>query len=376
MGTLVPVVRVIAPHRSLLFMKSGDAIRGGLQISVTAWTGDGQIGGGVAREWIEVHDWSDGESDSLLTVDVPILLDPVQDAELSVRAVSLGSARSWSRQLECRLVDWQGVPLEFVDFTWSLPADRILSVATDTLRVSLTVRGPAPDLWPSEPVFTACRLVDPLGDFSLTARVPLDPGADSGPEAGREDLLVGELVVPVESLPFGGLDLTPLLEVGSGPKARVRPWLPVRALINLNPDFVDDRHWEDQINWLDGKVELAVRRELAAVPAPERAAAWLRAWQGRSSDSSAAGAVENAEHHLRLVVAADEKFSGYDRGSFTDRGLIYIRYGPPDLIDLAAEEAGRDSRWETWYYRAAGLEVTFLDSHGLGEFRLMGTRPW
>ena len=66
--------------------------------------------------------------------------------------------------------------------------------------------------------------------------------------------------------------------------------------------------------------------------------------------------------HYRRIVSANEKYGGQLAGWKTDRGRIYVLFGPPDSVDLVAGESGLVSapkqesetyldRAEKWHYR-------------------------
>ncbi len=75
---------------------------------------------------------------------------------------------------------------------------------------------------------------------------------------------------------------------------------------------------------------------------------------------------------VERVKYADEHFSiGKKKGRFTDRGRIYIKYGPPDEIERSGIQM-KDMDKETWfYYRGRGLEFVFVDIDGTGDYKLV-----
>jgi GWxTD domain-containing protein len=85
------------------------------------------------------------------------------------------------------------------------------------------------------------------------------------------------------------------------------------------------------------------------------------------------GTVENEfkEEHYRRIAYANERFASRIPGWKTDRGRIYITFGPPDEIEFSA----RPTPAENWRYRrltGLGNDVTiaFTDPSGTGEFRM------
>jgi len=143
-------------------------------------------------------------------------------------------------------------------------------------------------------------------------------------------------------------------------------------------------------------------REVAYIITPEERAAFKRLttddereqfieqfWERRNPEP---GSPENKfrEEYYRRIVFANQRFSNTVPGWKTDRGRIYILYGPPDEID--SQPTGGTMRWsvdegppgiktfpfEQWFYRylkgAEGVEenqvLTFVDPTNAGEYRL------
>jgi GWxTD domain-containing protein len=93
------------------------------------------------------------------------------------------------------------------------------------------------------------------------------------------------------------------------------------------------------------------------------------------------------EEHYRRLAYADEHFASGIQGRKTDRGRIYIIWGPPDEIDShptggpyerTMEQGGGSSvayAWELWRYRhmegvGENVEIEFVDPSGSGEYHI------
>ncbi|HEU0047840.1 MAG TPA: GWxTD domain-containing protein, partial [Nitrososphaera sp.] len=65
-------------------------------------------------------------------------------------------------------------------------------------------------------------------------------------------------------------------------------------------------------------------------------------WSGRAPDPTSVDNSFKREHYERIVFA-NEKFSGQLPGWKTDRGRVYVTYGPPDSIEShqSGEKTGR-----------------------------------
>jgi len=108
-------------------------------------------------------------------------------------------------------------------------------------------------------------------------------------------------------------------------------------------------------------------------------------WVRRAPDPKSLCNGFKQEHYERIVFA-NEKFSGQLPGWQTDRGRIYISFGPPDFIEThrPGEKAGRPAAeenetvqysWEAWHYKqiesvGEHIEFDFVDPSGSGDYRL------
>ena len=98
---------------------------------------------------------------------------------------------------------------------------------------------------------------------------------------------------------------------------------------------------------------------------------------------------EFKEEHYQRIAYADEHFPSGVKGSRTDRGQIYIKYGPPTSIDAhpsggtynrPIEEGGGTTSvypFETWRYRylegvdlGNEVEIEFVDKCMCGEYKM------
>lgn len=110
--------------------------------------------------------------------------------------------------------------------------------------------------------------------------------------------------------------------------------------------------------------------QLRNLPAGERKEAWNRFWRGRDPDP------DTPENEFRdtffdRVRYANENFSILEPGWRSDRGRIYIRYGPPDEVESRPHRMDGPP-YEIWIYAAPGLRFVFVDYEGFGRYQLYG----
>ncbi len=109
-------------------------------------------------------------------------------------------------------------------------------------------------------------------------------------------------------------------------------------------------------------------------------------WRRRDLDPATA-VNEFRDEHYRRIAYANENFHCGLQGWVTDRGRIYITFGPPDSIERQAEGSpylrplseggGRTTvfAFEKWFYRhipgvGDGIALEFVDPKGANEFKL------
>jgi GWxTD domain-containing protein len=109
-------------------------------------------------------------------------------------------------------------------------------------------------------------------------------------------------------------------------------------------------------------------------------------WRRRNPDPDSPDNAAREEHYRRIAYA-NERFSSGIPGWKTDRGHIYILWGPPDEIeshpsggtyDRPAQQGGGTTTtypWELWRYRhlediGENIEIEFVDPSGSGEYHI------
>ena len=109
-------------------------------------------------------------------------------------------------------------------------------------------------------------------------------------------------------------------------------------------------------------------------------------WDNRNPEPESPVNTVREEHYRRLAYA-DERFASGIPGRKTDRGRIYIIWGPPDEIEShpsggtyerPMEQGGGNTTtypWELWRYRhlegiGENIEIEFVDPSGSGEYHI------
>ena len=79
---------------------------------------------------------------------------------------------------------------------------------------------------------------------------------------------------------------------------------------------------------------------------------------------------ELMEEYFQRVGYVNEHFSGWQPGWETDRGMIYILFGPPDEIQRTNPSTSTASLYQVWSYYKISKQFVFRDQNGFGDYRL------
>lgn len=123
----------------------------------------------------------------------------------------------------------------------------------------------------------------------------------------------------------------------------------------------------DQLRYFAKGDELDYIRE--AEEEDERRRRFEEFWERRNP---APGAKTNAamiEYYNRVAVA-NQQFGHYLDGWKTDRGMVYILYGPADYIDRHPMDT-ETKPYEVWEYYELNRRYVFVDESGFGDYRLL-----
>ena len=76
------------------------------------------------------------------------------------------------------------------------------------------------------------------------------------------------------------------------------------------------------------------------------------------------------EEYYSRVDYANRNYASFTEGWRTDRGMVFIRFGPPQNIERHPFDADTKP-YEVWYYYNQNREFIFVDETGFGDYRLL-----
>ncbi len=102
----------------------------------------------------------------------------------------------------------------------------------------------------------------------------------------------------------------------------------------------------------------------------ERQKRFLDFWLSRTDGNKEAAEAMRGEFYRRVDFANEHFNGGPEKGWRSDRGRIYVIYGPPDEVDDHSNNFNSPP-YQIWYYYSLRLEFVFLDEFGTGNYQLV-----
>ena len=131
-----------------------------------------------------------------------------------------------------------------------------------------------------------------------------------------------------------------------------------------------DREFE-MIRYIATREELAQYKNIKAVDAKRKTL--FDFWNKRDSgDPAAPGNIQKADYFKRIDYCSQHFKTGFREGWKTDRGRVFIVYGPPDEVERHANEVDTKP-YEIWLYNSiqGGVQFVFGDRSGFSDYVLL-----
>lgn len=114
-----------------------------------------------------------------------------------------------------------------------------------------------------------------------------------------------------------------------------------------------------------------IKKMKQAKTLPERVAAFKQFWLNRDPTPSTLENEHKREFYRRIKYANQKYRYLYRKGWSTDRGRVYVRYGPPDQINDYPYTPNTHP-YQEWHYYTDGRyrKYVFVDENEDGEYRL------
>jgi GWxTD domain-containing protein len=191
----------------------------------------------------------------------------------------------------------------------------------------------------------------------------------------------GESVVVADSLDTAGIEggayYVQVEAFDRGTREHFRARRGVRLIspagpVELTKEQKDQVRYYKTIRFVAAQKDLKVYQSLKDDETKMR---FLKAFWRKLDPTPETPTNERLIEHMRRMRYADDHFSGghNQRGSETEKGRIYIKYGPPDDIEYNTAAAGSKA-YEKWIYERQGrYDFIFQDTRGIGVYEVVHT---
>jgi GWxTD domain-containing protein len=142
--------------------------------------------------------------------------------------------------------------------------------------------------------------------------------------------------------------------------------------ITIAYPFFFSKLYEERVEQMDYILDGEEKRKLKESKKEDREKVWNEFWREKDPIPETSEN-ETSEEYFRRVDYANEHFSTFQSGWRTDRGRIYIIYGPPDEIEYHPFDLNAPP-YQVWYYYSLGISFIFVDSSMTGDYNLIDRR--
>ncbi len=170
---------------------------------------------------------------------------------------------------------------------------------------------------------------------------------------------------PLDWLTLGPYVLT-IFAAPNGPERKIRFEVDDTQL-DLDRDL---RRVTGMISYIASHADLDSLRD--APSSAERRARWERFWKRREDTGSRNRFYITRREYFRRLRIADELYGGAEGGWRSDRGRIFIKFGPPEQV-YEQPVTGYDPAYQTWQYFAPNRTFRFADRDGIGRWFLVAS---
>ncbi len=125
-----------------------------------------------------------------------------------------------------------------------------------------------------------------------------------------------------------------------------------------------------QVRYIATRAEIAQYNNVKGIDAKRKVL--YDFWNRRENDAMDPSKIQKSEYFKRVDYANDHFRNGFKDGWKTDRGRVFIMYGPPDEVERHASEVDTKP-YEIWTYNSiqGGVEFVFGDRTGLSDYLLL-----
>jgi len=182
------------------------------------------------------------------------------------------------------------------------------------------------------------------------------------------------MIVPVAKPPENELPVQIIAQARPAAPKQLPPQATSAPLPAPSPATIETPYQKwvgEDVRWIISDDE---RRAFNRLQTDDERQAFIEQFWLRRDPTPGSNENEMRVEHYRRIGVANDRFTEKIPGWQTDRGMIYIKYGPPDSIDSHGVTPATYP-YETWRYRfiegtGANVELEFVDLTMTGRYHL------
>ncbi|MFB3908489.1 MAG: GWxTD domain-containing protein [Candidatus Eisenbacteria bacterium] len=361
-------VAVLVPYRELMFRLDGARYLAKFDLIVVLYEGDRQVAGNLWNERIEIGSLAEIHRDAAVfrkQVELPARPRKYR-VEVEVSEQDSGNEGRLAQEIEIPDLGKEALEVGKVWFV-RCPGDSAartgMEIPADPLVGRRFGAGSGPvcaiswvggsDVAGSGHVSVHYRIYD-------SRRQILDEQTREFPTDGQ--IAPVRFPLPLDKLWLGGYELRVEAKAGGKTASRTARFEMDESMVSLVQNPAESI---SMIRYIATGDEIA---ELEAAPPEDRDRVWKEFWK-RRDPSPETPENEFEDEFFARVRYANENFTSIIPGWKTDRGMIYIQYGPPDQVESYPHQIDGPPM-EIWIYNSIRRRFVFIDYDGFGRYEL------
>jgi len=352
-------VHVKIPYTELQFTRSGDKYLASYEVAVNLADKDNErIAGEIWKDSLQVSDYKESRNSTNTIMAVKTFKVPASELTINVRVTDLYTKKS---HVLSDKVDQSKM------YAGALSLGNIIIMDNGTANNSKLLMNESF----YEIIDTLRFKIRLLGDnYPFKIRYELKVKSES---KVNETILIDysapidsllNFVFPLSDMRYSNYTLFVTAEDSKGNRTHTKANFRVRIRgVNFDVENMDEA--VKQLIYLASDRQI---KEMMSGSEVEKTEKFKQFWEALDPTP---GTVENElmEEYYRRVAFSLEAFTVVQEGWRTDRGMIYILFGPPDEIQRGPFELDRKP-YQVWEYYHIGKQFIFRDETGFGDFRL------
>jgi len=352
-------VHVKIPHTELQFIRSGDEYLARYEVAVNLADQDNErISGEIWSDSLRLTEYKESRNSTNTIVTVKTFKVPASELTINVRVTDLYTKKSHvlSSGIDQSLMYSGALSLGNIMILENGTSDKSKLLMNesfyeiiDTLRFNVRLLG---DNFPFKLNY----------ELKVRDEIKVNETRLVDHAAPIDSLL--NFVVPLTDMHYSNYTLFLTAEDSEGNKAATKVNFRVRIRgVNFDVENMDEA--VKQLIYLASDRQI---KEMMIGSEIEKTEKFKLFWEALDPTP---GTIDNElmEEYYRRIAFSLEAFTVIQEGWKTDRGMIYILFGPPDEIQRGPFELDRKP-YQVWQYYHLGKNFVFKDQTGFGDYKL------